>query len=342
MRKLLPRILLLLAVAMAAAIAWRGCAVRRPVTEGKYDLRTNGIWLQHGWLGDDGWFLRNRRDRSRFRNDARIRELSLLLAGHGVRDVFPHLCPCSPDGRIAPADSLQTERFLDGFSAFRVLPWVGGVSLKHCFTDSAAWRGTFVSSVAELLARHPRLAGIHLNIEPVPDGNEAFLLLLDELRRAMPERTIISVAAYPPPKGSRTFSNVHWQQPYYAEVARRTDQIVPMMYDTSVRSARFYRHVMRVWSRQVLEWSGTTPVLFGVPAYEDPGAGYHIVEAENLRNALSGIHAGLDAYRAPPGNYAGVAIYCEWEMDGSEWASFRRAFGKKPERVSFPLPAPED
>jgi len=322
-------ILLLPAIAIVAALAWHAWRPVRSVADGRHDLRTNGIWIQHGWLGDDGWFLRNGREPSRFRNDARIRELAVLLAGHGVRDVFPHLCPCSSDGRIAPSDSLQTERFLDGFSGFRVLPWVGGVSRKQCFPDSVAWRERFVSSVAALLDAHPRLAGIHLNIEPVPDGSEAFLLLLDELRMAMPEGKIISVAAYPPPKGSRPFAKVHWNKPYYAEVARRTDQIVPMMYDTSIRSARFYRHLMRAWSVQVLDWSGTTEVLLGVPAYDDPGTGAHMAETENLRNALSGIHAGLETYRVMPDNYAGVSIYSEWEMDEDEWATFRREFGRR-------------
>jgi len=79
----------------------------------------------------------------------------------------------------------------------------------------------------------------------------------------------------------------------------------------------------------VLDWSGSTQVLFGVPAYDDSGAGYHIAETESLRNALSGIHAGLESYRVLPKNYAGVAIYCEWEMDRSEWASFRSEFGSR-------------
>lgn len=320
---------LLLAIAIAAVLAWHAWSPERSVIDGRHDLRTNGIWLQHGWLGDDGWFLRNRRDRSRFRNVERIRELSVLLAGHGVRDVFVHLCPCTPDGRIAPADSLQTERFLDGFTGFRVLPWVGGVLGKHCFPESPEWRASFVSSVAELLEAHPRLAGIHLNIEPMPDGSEACLLLLDELRRAVSPGKIISVAASPPPMVFQPFSDVHWDEPYYREVARRSDQIVPMMYDTPVRSARLYRHIMRVWSMQVLDWSGSTPVLLGIPAYEDAGTGYHEAETENLGNAIAGIHAALETSPVLPENYAGVAIYCEWEMDVSEWATFRRVFGKQ-------------
>ncbi|MEE9905981.1 MAG: hypothetical protein K4305_11285 [Chlorobium sp.] len=331
MRRGMRSILLLLAIPALAALAYHARSSCRSVADGRHDLRTNGIWIEHGWLGDDNWFDRNNVERSRFRNTESIRELAVLLATHGVRDVFPHLCPATSEGQIAPADSLQTERFLDGFSGFRVLPWVGGVLRKQCFPDSAEWRENFVSSSAALLQTHPRLAGIHLNIEPVSDGSESFLMLLDELRRAIPKGKIISVAAYPPHMGSRPFSKVHWNRLYYSEVAQRSDQIVPMMYDTSLRSPRLYRKLMSDWAVKVLDWSGKTEVLLGIPAYDDPGAEYHNVETENLPNALSGIDAGLESYRVLPENYAGVAIYCEWEMDSSEWLYLRTEFLKKQE-----------
>jgi hypothetical protein len=336
MRRPRRTILLLCVIPAIAILAFHAWTPLRTVTDGRHDLRTNGIWLQHGWLGDDSWFDRNGRDRSRFRDGRRIRELALLLAAQGVKDVFPHLCPCSPDGRIAPVDPVQTERFLDRFSGFRVLPWIGGVLEEHCFPESTEWRATFVSSVVELLRAHPRLAGIHLNIEPMPDGSEAFLLLLDELRRAIPDGKVISVAAFPPPTLFQPFREVHWDELYYGEVARRSDQLVPMMYNTAIRSGRFYRHLMHAWSVKVLDWSGRTQVLLGVPAFDDPGAGYHDPETENLKNALSGIHAGLDSYRKLPANYAGVAVYCEWEMDDREWADFRMLFCRRPEGSPSP------
>jgi hypothetical protein len=51
---------------------------------------------------------------------------------------------------------------------------------------------------------------------------------------------------------------------------------------------------------------------------------------ENLPNALSGIHAGLSKYERLPKNYAGVAIYCEWEMDQQEWSCFKKEFERAP------------
>jgi len=92
------------------------------VRDGRHDLRSNGIWLQHGWLGDDLWFKRNGKDPALFRDQNKIQGLADLLAGHGVKYVFPHVCPCNPKGNIAPVDPKQTERFLDHFGDFQVIP----------------------------------------------------------------------------------------------------------------------------------------------------------------------------------------------------------------------------
>jgi hypothetical protein len=84
---------------------------------------------------------------------------------------------------------------------------------------------------------------------------------------------------------------------------------------------------MAEWTREVLAWSGTTPVLLGLPAYDDAGVGYHRPEVENLPTGLAGIHAGLSA-SSPAANYQGVALYSDWELDDGEWRHFREHFLK--------------
>jgi len=326
----LRTILLLVAVLGILGLTYLLWSPGERVFDGRHDLKTNGIWIQHGWLGNDLWFQRNQKDKMSFRSDQRIQDLANLLASHGVKYVFPHLCPCSPNGKIAPVDPIQTERFLDHFGEFAVLPWIGGVLDVHCSPESPQWRKNFVSSVVDLLQTHPRLAGVHLNIEPMPTGNSDFLALLEELRQAMPEGKIISVAAYPPPTQWHRFPEIHWEESYYRQVAQRTDQLVPMMYDTAIKYPKFYRHLMSQWTTEVLNWSGDTQVLLGVPAYNDAGVGYHNPNVENLQNALSGIHAGLSEYKTLPSNYAGIAIYSEWEMDRKKWDCLRRGFLKSP------------
>jgi len=296
------------------------------VPDGRHDLRTNGIWIQHGWLGDDSWFQRYRKDKTLFRNDQRIQELAGLLGNHGVKYVFPHVCPSSANGEIAPVDPVQTERFLDHFRDFAVIPWIGGVLGVHCSPRSPQWRANFVSSVVDLLQTHPRLAGVQVNIEPMPTGNSDFLTLLYELRQAMPIGKILSVAAYPPPTLWHPFSEVHWEESYFRQVAQRADQVAPMMYDTAIMLPKLYRHLMSGWTSEILNWSGNTQVLLGIPVYDDAGVRYHLPHVENLQNALSGIHAGLSKYKTLPKNYAGVAIYCEWEMDPQEWNYLKEEF----------------
>lgn len=323
------RTLLLLFVALGVlAFAYLVWSPGKRVHDGRHDLRTNGIWIQHGWLGDDSWFKRNRKDKVLFRKDRQIQKLADLLAGHGVKYVFPHVCPSDPGGRIAPVDPVQTERFLDHFRDFAVVPWVGGVLDVHCSPGSPRWRANFVSSVVDLLKKHPRLAGVQLNIEPMPTGNSGFLALLDELRQAMPDGKILSVAAYPPPTIWHPFPEVHWDESYFRQVAQRADQLAPMMYDTALKLPKFYRHLMSAWTSDVLDWSGDAQVLLGVPVYNDTGVKYHLPNVENLQNALLGIHAGLNKSKSPPKNYAGVAIYCEWEMDQEEWDYFSKEFEK--------------
>ncbi len=160
----------------------------KDVTDGRHDRGQNGIYLQHGWLADDAWFKRNRKlDRQAFFRDRRnIRELAEQLRRHHITDVFPHLCPAELDGSIAPADDEQVERFLDEFAGFRVLPWIGGSRDSTARPELAKWRAKFTASAASLLAKHPRLAGVHVNIEPCADGSDDLILLLGELRAPCP------------------------------------------------------------------------------------------------------------------------------------------------------------
>ena len=56
-------------------------------------LPNNAIWLGHGWLGDDGWFQRNRRNVADFHDMEKISSLLRKLRDHGIATVYPHLCP---------------------------------------------------------------------------------------------------------------------------------------------------------------------------------------------------------------------------------------------------------
>jgi hypothetical protein len=296
------------------------------VEDGRHDRGKNGLWLQHGWLGDDPWFDRYHRDRSRFRTDEALDGLARLLTDHGIAFVFPHLCPCDQEGNLPGVDHEQVERFLDHVGPVQVLPWIGGTTGGHALLARPEWRKAFSASARRLLKRHPRLAGIHLNLEPLPSGDPDFLALLDELKVTLPTGKRLSIAAYPPPSLLHPFSDVHWDEGYLKRVAKRADQMAFMMYDTALQAPKVYEWLMRTWTGEILAWTSATEVLLGVPAYDDAGVGYHNPHVENIEHALAGIQAGLsDAAPLPP-HFAGVALYSDWEMDATEWALFRARF----------------
>ena len=322
-RTIIPGAAFLIVVFAAYFLWFPGLDIR----DGRHDKEHNAIWIGHGWLGGDDWFIRNGKTNeiANFRDPVQIQKLAAKLRAYHITDVFPHLCPSEPDGSLPPVDSKQIERFLDGFAGFRVIPWVGGPNGGNVRLNNAKWRAAFINNIRALLEAHPRFAGIHLNVEPLPSGDTNFLQFLDELRKGIPREKILSIAAYPPPTWWQKAEDVHWDEAYFREVARHSDQMVVMMYDVGQRIPKTYIKLMADWTPEALSWSEGKQVLLGIPVYEDTGVDYHNPKTENIQNALLGIHRGLS--RQPlPTNYQGVAIYSEWEMDESKWQLFQNHF----------------
>ncbi len=300
--------------------------------DGRHDRRHNGLWLAHGWFGADDWFIRNGKtnEYSRYREARSIRELSEKLHRNHITDVFPHLCPAEADGHLPPIDDKQVERVLDRLAGIRVMPWIGGPNGGNVHLQNGKWRSIFTNDIALLLRMHPRLARVHLNVEPLPSGDTNFLGFLEQLRSALPQGKLLSIAAFPPPTRWHPYHDVHWDEGYFREVARRCDQMVVMMYDAGQNIPKFYQRLVADWTKEILTWSGDKPVLLGIPTCDDAGVKYHHAKVENLTNALLGVHRGLSA-GGPPASHQGVAIYADWETSHQEWNYFRDHFLKQEE-----------
>lgn len=88
----------------------------------------------------------------------------------------------------------------------------------------------------------------------------------------------------------------------------------------------WFESLMATWTKEVIDWSGDTAVLFGVPAYDDSGVDYHDPDSENLLHAIRGINAGLNSYQELPKNYRGISIYAEWTMTPSDEQTLQDEF----------------
>ena len=287
-----------------------------------YPHYNNAIWLGHGWLGDDSWFARNKRNKENFRSTEKISALFKKLSENKISTVYPHLCPAQRNGNIPPYDSAQMELFLDLADQYKikVIPWVGGVLDDSARIANKSWCKNFANSIDDMLKKHPRLSGVQVNIEPLPSGNTDFLALLDDLRQVTKGKTL-SVAAYPPPTRWHQYPNVHWEHDYLNRVANRCDQMAVMMYDTAIPLEKFYIKLMIDWTKTIVDatYSTNCEVLLGIPAYDDAGVGYHHPQVENISAALRGIAAQDLKKKA-----RGIAIYCEWEMNDAKWQTWQK------------------
>jgi hypothetical protein len=283
----------------------------------------NAVWLEHRWL-------------ERPHQPEEMEALVAALAGHGVQYAFPHLIPFDAAGRLPPHSREQLRAFLAAARrtapGLRVMPWVGGLRRGYRRTLAGSLDLADLGQRQRIVAECRGLIdegfdGIHLNVEPVDDGNVDFLALLRTLRTAVGNERLLSVSTIRPgpftPPGLRNFV---WTLEYYGRVAALVDQIVIMSYDTGLPSAGLYRRYVS-WAaaavtRSLARSRTRARVLLGVPTYDQTGL-MHRAGVETPENALLGVIAGLRGVGGG-GTFEGVALYAEWTTDAAEWQSYER------------------
>ena len=317
---ILAGVTLLLGLGVGADLAFRLPPEDRAAHPFNQDR--NAVWLEHRWL-------------EKAQPVPAMEALLSTLAARGVLYVFPHLTPFDASGRLPPHSREQMRLFLEVSRRvapdMKVLPWIGGVRV--------GWRrmrpGTL--DLADLGQRQRIVAeirglidegfdGVHLNIEPLNDGNVDFLSLLQAVRSAVGPDKMLSISAIrPAPITLPVTRNFVWTSGYYERLAAAVDQIVIMVYDTGLPTAALYRRYVAYASRFMTATLGDQTharVLLGVPTYDATGI-MHRAQVETLDNALLGIVSGL---RGKPegGTFEGVALYAEWTTEPQEWAAYQR------------------
>jgi hypothetical protein len=290
----------------------------------------NAVWLEHRWL-------------ERPHPAPEMRALFTKLHERGIAYVYPHLIPFSPAGDLPPSDREQMRAFLsaarEAAPDIKVLPWIGGLRAGYrrqrpgtIELDDLAQRQRMVAEIRGLIDEG--FDGIHLNVEPVDDGNVEFLALLRAMRPAVAPGHVFSVAAIrPAPVGLPRAPNFAWSPEYYGRVAASVDQLVIMSYDTALPTPSLYRRYVQWATSSVagaLDASGSQArVLMGVPTYEPYGF-MHRAGVETPENALLGVVAGLRGLGAG-GTFEGVALYAEWTSAEADWAVYERIWRNRVE-----------
>ena len=315
---------LLLPVATAAAalrLEYAGDPGAQTRTRGR-----DAIWLGHAWV--DGR-----------KSDADLRALAARLSGTGIRDLYVHTGPLEHDGALDaalyPRAAWLTEAVHRTLPGVRVQSWLGDVVAPEkvgLHLDQPAVRDRITTSARQVLDLG--FDGVHLDLEPIHSGSAGWLALLDQVHAVTAARGApLSVAApqIDPLPGlhaaglALTDHGKWWSQAYFAETARRVEQIAVMSYDTGMPLESLYGGYVAQQTTLALEVTPpTVDLLMGLPAYWEDRSG-HYGSAETVAAAVRGARLALG--REAPGRQAfGLALYVDFTATAEHWSAYRRGW----------------
>ena len=316
------RALVLLVVLVAAACLYAAFAPYGDLAPHPFNQNRNAVWLEHRWL-------------EKPHSAEEMEQLFRFLDHHGVVYAYPHLIPFDSAGRLPLHNREQMRAFLATARQvapnMKVLPWVGGLRVGY----KRSKPGTI--DLADLGQRQRMVAecrglmdegfdGIHVNVEPVANGDDDYLALLRALRAAVGTGILSLSATRPGPMAPAFAPNFFWTADYYARIAETADQVVLMTYDTAIPTPGLYRRYVAYAAAMVtadLARSSRARVLVGIPTYKDSGL-MHRKGVETPENALIGVVSGLRGRAG--GTFEGVALYAEWTTDPEDWAVYERVW----------------
>lgn len=281
----------------------------------------NAIWVEHAFVSEPKTFQE-------------IEEFITFLASKKIRNVFIHVGPLDPDGTIPDYRFMEATNFLE--VAHRLTKkmhfqaWIGQIRSKIDLDDSGVRKNIAVTS--RKLTNVIGFDGVHFDIEPVGDGDEGFILLLEDVRYEIPDDKIISVALSELiPRSLVALLSPFWKlenynsEKYYKKVGKFADQVVAMTYDTSIDDEWLYRFLVKHQVISATRALGDREVFIGIPTYDDEKPSFNPA-VENIKNGLLGVIDGLNNLRSNKDSFAGVALYSNWETSPEEWGIYDELF----------------
>jgi hypothetical protein len=290
----------------------------------------DALWLGHAWV--DGR-----------KTAADVAALARQLEGTGIRDLYVHAGPLEHDGSlplatVSPRARWFTSAIRAAAPAVRVQAWLGDIvqpgKNPGMDLDDPAVRSRVVTSSAAVL--DAGFQGIHFDFEPVQSGSAGFLAVLDQTHAMTSGRGVpLSVAAAQIDPFFRvnavplllTGEGKWWSQGYFAEVARRVEQIAVMSYDTAMPLESLYGGYVASQTNLALEATPpTTDLLMGLPAYWESNPS-HWGHAETVPAAVRGARLALG--NSNRHNF-GLALYVDFTATAEHWTAYRDAWCTSP------------
>ncbi len=317
------RAAVLMGVVAVAACLYLAFAPFGDAAPHPFNQNRNAVWLEHRWL-------------EKAHSVEEMEQMFRFLDHHGIVYAYPHLIPFDGAGRLPLHNREQMRALLSTARrvapGMKVLPWVGGLRVGYKRSKPGTLNLEDLGQRQRIVAECRGLMdegfdGIHVNVEPVANGDDDFLALLRALRTAIGGGILSLSATRPGPMAPAFAPNFFWTADYYARIADSADQVVLMTYDTALPTPGLYRRYVAYAAEAVnatLARTSRTRVLVGIPTYKDTGL-MHRKGVETTENALLGVVAGLRG-RTGGGTFEGVALYAEWTTDPGDWEVYERVW----------------
>jgi len=272
-------------------------------------------WLGHAWV-----------DGRKTQSD--VDDLARRLRGTGIKDLFVHAGPFDDDGTLDPAkDSRAAWAVRQALPGVRVQAWLGAHAVPgQVRLGDPATRGRLLTSIGQVL--DDGFDGVHLDFEPVVDGDPDLLGLLDAAHAVTRQRgVLLSVSAShtsPAPLLAPAAGAVGWavwSNGYLHQVAVRVDQVALMVYDSGLPTRAAFGGYVRRATLDALDAVPPGVALFiGLPAYHDDNLVHH-ADVETVGVTLRGVRQAVGD--RPPARVFGVAIYVDFTITDDDWATYR-------------------
>lgn len=295
------------------------------------------------WIGPDWTYTAH--------DDATMRQYVVMLRQHDIGTVYARVSELNFDGSWTGRvdGNNQFEEVRQEVTAFaaqfkRLYPdvqLIGTLGIPadlggedgYRLDDENLWQvvADFSSQVVGSLG----FDGVMLDVEPVWDGDDAYLNLVRQVRQRIGDDHLLAVAV--PPDWTPTDASVPapaviadgtlWDQQYKQRLALiQPDQIVVRSYNSYLTDARDYSawmaYQVEAFTEAIASLQADVDLLFGVPTYAE-SLPAHDEAVENVASALSGITQGLAAVGEDGEIIQGLAIYADWGTNGTEWSQFR-------------------
>lgn len=293
----------------------------------------NAGWMRHNWF-------------STIKTDKEIDEMAKMLKDMNLSILYIHTGPLDAKGNI-PAPSKEAwlsnrEKLLKKLPGLKFEAWLGGINeISYGKADDTLdmKNRVLIETIAKRAGEMTggfKFDGVHYDIEPVPDNDEGFLLLLDLTRKEIGSKTL-SIST-PRILDSAVIRNLTsgiggtqfypWSIAYFRKAADRCDDIIIMAYDSGEPTEASYTKFMADQLNLALQTLNGSDcrLLMGIPSYEERTIS-HNAKSENVKSGIDGVVLGLNQVKDKDmisKNFKGIAIYAIWTTDQDEISIIRR------------------